>query len=134
MPFIYGYNAYEGVYIMNDIYKEIDSIINIDKKEEEKTVKKVDKQEYSLDTIQEQIESPMTSIRCPESIKEKELKLIYKKPENYIEINFIKIHCNNVKSYFFKNYINLDFSLMYIIIIFLLIKYTNKYTYLNFII
>lgn len=49
-----------------------------------------DEQKYSLDTIQEQIESPMTSVKCPESIKEKELKNIEKKPENYIEINFIK--------------------------------------------
>lgn len=44
----------------------------------------------SLDTIQEQIESPMTTIKCPESIKKEELKNIDKQPENYIEINFIK--------------------------------------------
>ena len=88
MPFIYGFNAFKGVCIMNDVYKKIDEIISPKKIIEEG--KEKDKQEYSLDTIQEQIESPMTSIRCPESIKDKELKLIDKYPENYIEINFIK--------------------------------------------
>ena len=43
-----------------------------------------------LDTIQEQIESPMTTSHCEDAIKVKELKKIDKKPENYIEINFIK--------------------------------------------
>ena len=87
MPSFYGIGFNCGVYIMNNMYDEIDNIIDSktikDEVKDEKTVE-------TLDTIQEQIESPMTSIRCPESIKEKELKLISKKPENYIEINFIK--------------------------------------------
>lgn len=63
---------------MNNIYDEIDKVI---KKKEKKT---------ELDTIQEQIESPMTTSHCKQAITEKELKLIEKNPENYIEINFIK--------------------------------------------
>ena len=45
---------------------------------------------YELDTIQEQIESPVTTSHCKDSIKEKDLKKVEKNPENYIEINFIK--------------------------------------------
>lgn len=46
--------------------------------------------DFAFDTIQEQIEAPMTTIYCPESIKEDQLRLIDRQPENYIEINFIK--------------------------------------------
>lgn len=44
----------------------------------------------SLDTIQEQLEAPMTSIHCKDSIKAEDLKKVEKNPENYIEINIIK--------------------------------------------
>ena len=95
MPFIYVFYAYEGVYIMSDIHTEIDKLLYPKKEEEVKEVKVEVKQEKEedepiLDTIQEQIESPMTTIHSPESVKEGELKLINKNPENYIEINFIK--------------------------------------------
>ena len=73
---------------MNDIDKLIDDVIYPNKIEVVKEV--VKKEEVVLDTIQEQIESPMTSIHSPESIKDNELKKISKNPENYIEINFIK--------------------------------------------
>jgi hypothetical protein len=83
-------------------YNKLDEIINkykkekapvkedLPKREVTEEIPKEEKQEFSLDTIQEQIESPMTTINCKESIKEKELKKIDKNPENYIEINFIK--------------------------------------------
>ena len=79
MPFIYVLHAYEGVHIMNDIHTEIDALL-YPKKEEVKEVKVEVKQgkkedEPILDTIQEQIESPMTTIHSPESVKEEELKL-----------------------------------------------------------
>ena len=45
---------------------------------------------HTLDLVQDQIESPDTSIHCPESIKEKDLKLVKRSPENYIEINMIR--------------------------------------------
>ena len=84
-------------------YDELDKIINKYSKKknwdklppkweavkEEKTEEKVE-QKYSLDTIQEQMEAPKTTVNCPESIKEDKLKDIEKHPENYIEINFIK--------------------------------------------
>jgi hypothetical protein len=69
---------------MNEVNNEIDKLLNKTNKTKETT------QKFSLDTIQEQIESPMTSIKCPESIDEKELKKVDKTPENYIQINFIK--------------------------------------------
>ena len=81
---------------MSDIHKLIDEVINPKKieaiKEEVKKDAKKDakKDDAVLDTIQEQIESTMTTIHSPQSIKEKELKKISKNPENYIEINFIK--------------------------------------------
>ena len=43
-----------------------------------------------IDTIQEQIEKPMTTIYCPESIVAEDIKLVVKNPRNYIEINIIK--------------------------------------------
>ncbi|PNX49481.1 MAG: hypothetical protein BV457_01600 [Thermoplasmata archaeon M9B1D] len=49
-----------------------------------------EKKGFIIDTIQEQIEVPMTTIYSPESIKDKELKNVPKKPRNYIEINIIK--------------------------------------------
>lgn len=90
---------------MNNIYDEIDKALKkydnkkIDKHIEEikkekpvvkEEIKPVIKEKIQLDTIQEQIESPMTTSHCEQAIKEDELKLIDKNPENYIEINFIK--------------------------------------------
>jgi len=43
-----------------------------------------------IDTIQEQVEAPMTTIHCPESVKEDDLKEVTTNPQNYIEINIIK--------------------------------------------
>lgn len=43
-----------------------------------------------IDTIQEQIEAPMTTIHCPQSVKENNLKEVKRHPEQYIEINIIK--------------------------------------------
>lgn len=48
------------------------------------------KEPQALETIQDQIESPNTSIYCPESIKTENLKDITKHPEQYIEINMVK--------------------------------------------
>jgi len=73
---------------MSDIHKELDDLLYL--KKEEVVKKVVEEDALILDTIQEQIESPMTTIHSPESVKEGELKLINKNPENYIEINFIK--------------------------------------------
>ena len=41
------------------------------------------------DIRQEQIEKPLTSIHCPESLKDKDMSMVKKHPENYIEINMI---------------------------------------------
>ena len=92
MPFIYVIHAYEGVHIMSDIHTEIDELLYPKEEEEVKVEVKQESKEDEpiLDTIQEQIESPMTTIHSPESVKDKELKFINKNPENYIEINFIK--------------------------------------------
>lgn len=109
----------------DDIIREIDKIISerkrreldrvIEKREvktEIKPVKQEVKESVVLDTIQEQIESPMTTIHCREAISEKELPLINKNPENYIEINFIKdirivdsfyIH-SNIKTFHYDSY------------------------------
>lgn len=75
---------------MNNINNEIDKLIS--KKEEniKEFVPIVNEDPKNLDTIQEQIEAPMTTIHSPESIDEKELKKVGKNPENYIEINIIK--------------------------------------------
>jgi hypothetical protein len=43
------------------------------------------------DMVQEQVERPMTTLFCPESIKEEELSQVKKEPELYIEINVIKV-------------------------------------------
>jgi len=64
-------------------YKEIDEKLNI--KEKPLEIKKP-----ALETIQEQIESPMTTTHSPQAVADKELKKIPKNPENYLEINFIK--------------------------------------------
>lgn len=55
-----------------------------------KIKKEEEKKAYIIDTIQEQIEIPMTTIYSKESVKDKELKDVVKKPRNYIEINIIK--------------------------------------------
>jgi hypothetical protein len=90
---------------MNEVNNEIDKLLNKTNNIEET------KQKFSLDTIQEQIESPMTTIKCKESIKDKELKKVDKNPENYIQINFIKkirivdsfyIH-SNIKKFKYDN-------------------------------
>ena len=73
---------------MSDIDKLIVDVIYPKKIEDEKDV--VKKDTVIFDTIQEQIESPMTTTHSPESVKDDELKKISKNPENYIEINFIK--------------------------------------------
>jgi len=57
------------------------------KKKEEK---KIYPPNVIIDTIQEQIEKPMTTIYSPQSIGYKELKEVVKNPRNYIEINIIK--------------------------------------------
>jgi len=72
---------------MNDIRKQIDEKLKDFGSPKSKTE---EKKKQTLDTIQEQIESPMTTIYCDESIKDKELSKIHKNPENYIEINMIK--------------------------------------------
>jgi len=59
--------------------------IKASKKIKKETVKKEDKP----DILQEQIEKPLTTVHCPESIKENELSNVRKTPENYIEINMI---------------------------------------------
>lgn len=59
---------------MIDVDNEVDRIVNKD----------------TISLIQEQVEKPMTSESCPESIGFDELKDIDKHPERYIEINFIK--------------------------------------------
>lgn len=43
----------------------------------------------TVDVIEEQIEKPMTTIHCPESIKEDGLREVKSNPENYIEINMV---------------------------------------------
>ena len=105
-------------------YDELDKIINKYSKKknwdklppkweavkEEKKEEKVE-QKYSLDTIQEQMEAPKTTVNCPESIKQDKLKDIEKHPENYIEINFIKTVRlvdnfyipSNLKKFHYKN-------------------------------
>lgn len=45
---------------------------------------------YEPDVSTEQKELPMTTIYCPESIKENELSNVKRNPENYVEINMIK--------------------------------------------
>ena len=64
MPFIYVFYAYEGVHIMNNIHTEIDELLYPKKEEEVKVEVKeeIEEDEPILDTIQEQIESPMTTI------------------------------------------------------------------------
>lgn len=57
--------------------------------------KKVEEEESieetgTLDVIQDQLESPDTSIHCKESIKEDNLKDVRKNPELYIEINMLR--------------------------------------------
>jgi len=42
-----------------------------------------------LETTEEQVERPMTTKHCPESIKEDRLSEVRRSPENYIEINII---------------------------------------------
>lgn len=117
MPLIYGYYAYVGVYIMNNnIHDEIDELLNINKKKKKLYIgrppKKEEKKEiFNLDTIQEQVEAPMTTAHCPQSIKKNNLKDISRNPENYIEINFIKnirlvdsfYIPSNIKNFNYKN-------------------------------
>ena len=107
---------------MSDIHKLIDEVINPKKIEAIK--EEVKKDEVVLDTIQEQIESTMTTIHSPQSIKEKELKKISKNPENYIEINFIKkirivdsfyIHSNIKEFTYGKTVYKIDEESIYIL-------------------
>lgn len=60
------------------------------KKKEEKKVFPPNVPFTVIDTIQEQIEKPMTTIYCPQSITAEKLKDVAKNPRNYIEINIIK--------------------------------------------
>ena len=55
-----------------------------------------------VDTIQEQIEAPDTSIFCPESIKSDGIKDVRNNPQNYIEINIIK-RIRIVDTFFIKS-------------------------------
>lgn len=64
------------------VIETVKEFVPIEKKEEIET--------QDLDTIQEQVEAPMTTVYSPESIGEDDLKKVGKKPENYIEINIIK--------------------------------------------
>ena len=72
---------------MND---NIEDIVDNLTRTEKPIIKNEEVKIENIDTIQEQIEAPDTSIFCPESIKEKELRLIHKKPQDYIEINIVK--------------------------------------------
>lgn len=69
--------------------KEFVPVKKEDPKQKDTSIKDEDPDE-NLDTIQEQIEAPMTTIHSDEAIKDKELKKVSKNPENYIEINVIK--------------------------------------------
>lgn len=64
--------------------------LHFGKKKEEKKVYPPNKPNEVIDTIQEQIEKPMTTIYCPESVTAEKLKQVAKNPRNYIEINIIK--------------------------------------------
>lgn len=134
---VYGFYATFGVYLMkeiNEMYADIDKILeNRKKKDIDELIKsrgKEDKKEVEVkesvvfDTIQEQIESPMTTIHCKEAIEENELKLVEKNPENYIEINFIKnirivdsfyIHSNIKNFYYNTTRYTIDEELIYIL-------------------
>lgn len=68
----------------NDIEKLVD-LIPI--KEEKKNIQK---DNNIIETIQEQVEMPFTTVYSPESVKDKELKNVYKNPQDYIEINILK--------------------------------------------
>jgi hypothetical protein len=48
-------------------------------------------QEIALDMVEEQVDRPMVTRHCPESVKEDDLTLVKKEPEQYIEINIIEI-------------------------------------------
>ena len=75
---------------MNNIEDNIDKVLSEKKVEKTITMTIIEDKKQIPDTYQEQIESPMTTIHCPESIKKEDLKNIDKKPENYIEINMVK--------------------------------------------
>lgn len=45
----------------------------------------------TLDVLEEQHDRPMVTRHCPESVKEDDLTLVKKEPEQYIEINIIEI-------------------------------------------
>jgi len=65
-------------------------IINFKKKREFKKEKSPEPAPVSSEIIQERSETPMTTTFCPESVNADDLYLVGKKPDNYIEINFIK--------------------------------------------
>lgn len=71
--------------------KEVEKPINIDE---------------VVDTIQEQVETPDTTIFCPESVKEDDLKEINKNPQDYIEINMVK-RIRIVDTFFIKSNIRM---------------------------
>lgn len=48
-------------------------------------------QEVALDIVEEQVDRPMVTRHCPESVKEDDLTLVKKEPEQYIEINVIEV-------------------------------------------
>lgn len=58
-------------------------------KKKNKKVKDKKNKDSVPDALQEQIEKPLTTIHCPQSIKENDLSKVKKTPENYIEINMI---------------------------------------------
>jgi hypothetical protein len=66
---------------------------------EKKTVKPVEK---ILEIVQEQIEAEDTTVFCPESLKEKELRDLHKNPEFYLEVNIVKT-IRIVDTFYIKN-------------------------------
>ena len=67
-----------------DLHNVIDAKIKVDKE------RVIIKEDHPIDTIQEQMEMPNTTIHCPQSVKAEDLKQVKKHPENYIEINMVK--------------------------------------------
>lgn len=62
----------------------------IKRRKKEKTKERTKDQDDNMsDIMHEQLENPMITAHCPESIKENELGGVKKHPENYIEINMI---------------------------------------------
>lgn len=61
------------------------------KKTDENELIKNKKKKPEMDLFLEQTEKSYTTVFCPESVDEKDLKLVRKNPEKYIEINVITI-------------------------------------------